>query len=162
MARSLFYTFGLEWAQLCNGHLQKQTCLYRCCSLMCVWGVEEDGMKQQQLMALLCSRSKNSHHSLAEHQREIVCGNTRGWIVPRRSLTLFLPFLANSNASLSVSLSIARWQTALISWSACVPSRLRDRRSVTTLSVSLRCFSFTSHLLFVHQFVWVTHSQAAI
>lgn len=146
MACSLFYTFGLEWAQLCNGHLQKQTCLYRCCSLMCVWGEEEDGMKQQQLMALQRSQSKNSHHSLIEHQRErerereLVCGNTRGWIVPHRSLTLFLPFLENSNVSLSVSLSIARWQTALISWSACVPSRLRDRRSVTTLSVSLRCF----------------------
>lgn len=63
-------------------------------------------------MALQRSQSKNSHHSLTEHQREIereresVCGNTCGWIVPHRSLTLFLPFLANSNVSLSVSLSL--------------------------------------------------------
>uniref|UniRef100_A0A671NTF2 Talin-1-like n=1 Tax=Sinocyclocheilus anshuiensis TaxID=1608454 RepID=A0A671NTF2_9TELE len=44
-----------------------------------------------------------------------VCGNIRGWIVPHRSLALFLPFLANSNVSLSLDSAVTDSINQLIS-----------------------------------------------
>uniref|UniRef100_A0A671NP40 Talin-1-like n=1 Tax=Sinocyclocheilus anshuiensis TaxID=1608454 RepID=A0A671NP40_9TELE len=48
-------------------------------------------------------------------ERERVCGNIRGWIVPHRSLALFLPFLANSNVSLSLDSAVTDSINQLIS-----------------------------------------------
>uniref|UniRef100_A0A672Q6G4 Talin-1-like n=1 Tax=Sinocyclocheilus grahami TaxID=75366 RepID=A0A672Q6G4_SINGR len=48
-------------------------------------------------------------------QSQTVCGSTRGWIVPHRSLALFLPFLANSNVSLSLDSAVTDSINQLIS-----------------------------------------------
>lgn len=90
--------------------------------------------------ALAIQKLPSLPHRASERESQCVVTHVGGLFLTDLSHYSFPSLQTLMSRSRSLSLSIVRWQTALISWSACVPSRLRDRRSVTTLSVSLRCF----------------------